>query len=157
MAKQHQLTKSTVAKTTYGMRTAVWGPAAWDSLFYSVLGGFPATYDNKNAHHRRVRKAFQESITNLRYTLPCGVCRDGFVDIYNERPLSDEDFKSSLSLAYWLYRVKDAVNMKLTNQELSRGMVVRTQQSPPFSEVIEMYLGRGESTTIQPGSCTVNN
>ena len=101
---------------TSGMSTKHFGPALWNFLFISVLGGYPIKIDNDNLEHIQIKKAFYETITNLQYTLPCIFCRESYKIFINELKI-ESYLKGRIELCYWIYLIKDKVNKKLIKQE----------------------------------------
>lgn len=143
-----------------GMKTKIFGPALWDSLFIMTLGSYPAKLIPENSGHKKIKKAFVNTFYNLKYTLPCSFCRISYEFFYKKLPI--EHFTDSrLKMMYWLYLMKDKVNKKLINQELdylndlykkyksnklskleyfnASKICFRTIPSPPFIDVLKKY------------------
>lgn len=99
-----------------GMKTKEWGPAGWKFLFTSIMGGYPYKYDKNNKVHRTIKKGFVSMFESLKYTLPCQFCRESYAQYYEELPI-DRFLGSRLDLMFWLYSIKDKVNIKLIQQE----------------------------------------
>ena len=103
--------------STNGMKTTIWGPAAWTFLFCSVLGAYPIKLDEKNPEHVKIKKHFKNMFVSFGYTMPCFYCRESYKCFTKEMPI-DNHMNTRLHLVTWLYKLKDKVNKKLIKQEL---------------------------------------
>jgi|LauGreDrversion4_2_1035121.scaffolds.fasta_scaffold01344_8 hypothetical protein len=99
-----------------GMRTAFWGPNAWNFLFSSILGTYPEKIDNKNKEHIKIKKEFKNLFLSLGYIMPCVFCRESYKQFIKDLPI-DLHLNSRLNLFSWFYKLKDKVNKKLIKQE----------------------------------------
>ncbi len=117
--------------STNGMKTTIWGPAAWTFLFCSVLGAYPVKLDETNKDHIKIRKEFKNMFVSFGYTMPCFYCRESYKSFTKEMPI-DDCMGSRSQLLHWLYKLKDQVNKKLIKQEL---MCYTTEHS----KLIEKY------------------
>lgn len=97
-----------------GMATHVWGPAAWNFLFTSILGQYPV--DIKTKEDVEIKEAFKSMLTNLSIIMPCIFCRKSFVGFLKELPI-EPYLVGRIELMYWLYEMKNKVNSKLICQE----------------------------------------
>ena len=103
--------------STSGMSTRNWGPAAWKFLFTCIMGRYPIKLDKKNKDHITIKNEFKHLLTNgLKTILPCVYCRNSFKDFLKEIPI-EPYLIGRIELMYWLYLMKDLVNIKLINQE----------------------------------------
>lgn len=99
-----------------GIRTAYWGPHAWNFLFSSVIGAYPVRYDSTNKDHQKKVKGFAQMFNSLASTLPCIYCRQSYAAFLKELPMKDY-MGSRMSMMRWLYLIHDKVNQKLIKQE----------------------------------------
>lgn len=97
-----------------GMNTKYWGSRLWDSLFVSILGRYPIRINN--IEDIEIKQAFKSMLTNLSVTIPCIFCRNSLREFFKELPI-DPYLIGRIELMYWLYRIKDKVNLKLFCQE----------------------------------------
>lgn len=102
--------------TIKGANTKLWGPKLWDSLFVMILSSYPPIVTNSNKH-KKIKKAFINTLSGLRYTLPCSFCRESYEKFYKQLPINNFS-DSRINMLYWLYLMKDLVNKKLIKQEL---------------------------------------
>lgn len=108
--------KSKLFNSQSGLSTKKWGPKLWDSLFSMIIGSYPPTLNVNNKDHIKIKKAFINTMYYLRYTLPCSFCRASYKEFYKQLPI--ENFTGSrIDMMYWLYSMKDLVNIKLIKQE----------------------------------------
>jgi hypothetical protein len=149
-----------------GVKTKVWGPHFWKTLFYVAMG-YPVEITSSPCH-RTVKKQFYNFYASLQWTLPCGWCLESYRRFFQEDSVC-ESLDSRLSLMKWLYRLRDKVNKKLIFQEKQAFAEVRkklllqyqakkinkqqldqktkaaekkicfTKKSPAFAEVLEEY------------------
>jgi len=125
------------------------GTKYWYVLFTMILGAYPNKLDNKNKEHLKIRKAFKSMMFNLRYTLPCSICRKSYIIFYRENKIENY-LESKVKLAYWLYLLKDKVNRKLMKQS---GVKLKNT-SPPFIKVIkDYYLQKANTCSKELKSC----
>lgn len=123
-----------LANDIHAFKSKEFGSKYWYVLFTMVLGAYPNKIDENNKYHRQVRRAFKSTICNLRYTLPCSICRLSYSKFYSELDINNY-LSSKIRLAYWLYQLKDKVNNKLIKQSTGTG----TLKSPSFKSVIKKY------------------
>ncbi len=102
--------------STNGMKTAFWGPNAWNFLFSAIAGTYPIKFDPNNKTHQKQARGFTQLLNSLKETLPCIYCRRSYVVFLKELPLK-EHMESRASLFRWLYLIHDKVNQKLIDQE----------------------------------------
>ena len=154
--------------STNGMKTMIWGPAAWTFLFCSVLGAYPSKLDESNKDHLKIKREFKNMFHSFGYTMPCVYCRESYKKFTTDMSI-DEHMSTRLSLVTWLYKLKDKVNKKLIKQELDclksehaillekyeankidstkykqqlkqlREGIMITKPSPPLKSVIDKY------------------
>jgi hypothetical protein len=165
-----------------GLKTKVWGPAAWDFLFSSIMGSYPYKINKNNKEHLEIKKYFKLTLKGLQHTLPCVFCRESYKKFWKQLPIENY-LKGRVELMYWLYLIKDKVNNKLIEQEqeeynqtvslykqmyysgkLSRNeyfvhletwktKCFQTIPSPPFQEVLEFYESRRAGCSKRTNSC----
>jgi hypothetical protein len=102
--------------STSGMSTKHWGSAAWKFLFCSIIGQYPIRVNNENQEHIIIKDSFKNMFTGLSYVMPCVYCRDSFKGFLNELPM-EEYLIGRIEMMYWLYLMKEKVNVKLRTQE----------------------------------------
>lgn len=95
-----------------GLKTSTWGKAFWHTLFCMVAGGYPEKIDTSIPKHKKIQKAFICTFESLKYTLPCGYCRDSFSVFYEALDIK-KYYHSREGMMLWLYTLKDMVNTKL--------------------------------------------
>ena len=151
-----------------GLSTRIWGPSMWESLFSSIMGGYPYKIDENNKQHIQIRNEFINLFSSLQYTLPCCVCQLSYRNYWLELPI-DNYLSGRVKLMEWLYKIKDKVNKKLILQETERfkaekirinniykkkditrvnydklidklkNKIFITHKSPPFQSVLNYY------------------
>jgi hypothetical protein len=99
-----------------GASVRKFGPAGWDFLFISILGGYPFKIDPSNTEHLETKKYFRQLFESLGYTLACIFCRNSYKIFFKEINI-DNYLSGRIELMYWLYLIKDQVNKKLIKQE----------------------------------------
>jgi len=97
-----------------GMSTKFFGPRLWDSLFVSILGRYPIRINTSD--DLEIKQAFKCTLTSLSIILPCIFCRNSFEGFLEELPI-EPYLIGRIELMYWLYLMKDKVNLKLICQE----------------------------------------
>ncbi len=165
---QHQVDNNEQYLSTVGLSTKKFGPIYWNTLFTMVMGAYPPTLNPRLDSHKKIRKAFIQTFSNLRYTLPCIFCQRSYAKFYRKIPIK-QFTGSRIDMMFWLYLMKDQVNQKLIKQEDSfleknlkdfrKNKITRsvynanikqcfkTKPSPPFEEVLEHY------ETFRASSC----
>lgn len=91
-----------------GLLPRIWGPHMWESL-HCITFNYPL---RPTEEHKKSYRAFFEVVG---YMLPCGSCRESFLDFMANGPnkITDEIFESRDTLTLWLYNVHNDVNHKL--------------------------------------------
>jgi len=102
--------------STSGMSTKAWGVAAWKFLFTSIMGHYPIRINDNNPEHLLIKESFKNTLTGLSYMMPCIYCRESFKIFLLELPIQDY-LIGRIELMYWLYLMKEKVNVKLRIQE----------------------------------------
>lgn len=97
-----------------GISTKYWGSRLWDSLFVSILGRYPVRINTLD--DLEIKQAFKSTLTNLSIMMPCIFCRNSFKGFLEELPI-EPYLIGRIELMYWLYQMKDKVNLKLICQE----------------------------------------
>lgn len=122
-----------------GMKTKVWGPKLWDSLFIMVSGAYPVVFSKENPVHVKTLRAFKSTLEGLVYTLPCSFCRESFKTFIKETPLACYT-GGRKDMMLWLYTMKDKVNKKLLIQEkMIKNCKFKTIPSPEFEKILRKY------------------
>ena len=122
-----------LANDIHAFKSKEFGGRYWYVLFTMVLGAYPNKLDPKNTLHIKVRRAFKSTLCNLKYTLPCSICRMSYSKFYSELDINNY-LDSKIRLAYWLYQLKDKVNKKLLKQNDKI-----TKASPSFYSVVKKF------------------
>ena len=89
-----------------GMMTTVWGPPMWHVL-HTISFNYPVKPSSKDKKH------YNDMIQNLRYTLPCGKCRENLVSNLKAVPLRPIDMMSRNAFSRWMYRLHEHINKML--------------------------------------------
>jgi hypothetical protein len=101
-------------KKSRNMRTRAFGPPMWFSLFMVAMGYPDKPTDTDRANYRK-------HIVSIGNVMPCNICRDSFKSfIAEDVPLTDDVFDSRRNLVYFLMRLKNRVNRKLGEPELTK-------------------------------------
>jgi hypothetical protein len=93
-------------KSDNGMMTAVWGPPMWHVL-HTISFNYPVKPSAEDKKH------YREMIQNLRYTLPCGKCRENLDSNLKAVPLRPTDMASRDAFSKWMYRLHEHINEML--------------------------------------------
>jgi hypothetical protein len=101
------------------MEPNIWGKHAWIFL-HSVSMNYP---DNPSNEDRKNHKNFFE---NLRYVLPCEVCKKHFTQHILHNPI-EPALHSKRKLVEWLINVHNQVNISLNKPTMT------------YDQVIELY------------------
>ncbi len=151
-----------------GAKTRKWGPSLWNFLFTAIISRYPMKIDIKNEEHILIREEFKHLLTSLSIILPCIFCRESYKGFLEELPIK-KYLNGRIELMYWLYKIKDKVNIKLIKQERecyideikkfkdlynnkkiskeeyynkknkAKNEIFLTVPSPPFREVLDKY------------------
>ena len=170
-----------------GMSTKIWGVAAWKFLFTCIMGRYPVKINKNNKEHVIILNEFKHLLkSGLKTILPCVYCRNSFKDFITEIPI--EPFLiGRIELMYWLYLMKDLVNIKLINQEkicyndekkrlkdLFYNKIITEEQyytqikqfkthnfptipSPPFEQVLDQYEKNRAECSPKSLTCALPN
>ena len=86
----------------------IWGGAMWDSMKY-IAYGYPDYPTEKE------KKYYYKYFYNLKYLLPCTICKFHYDIIINNGPykLTKDVVKNRTNLTKWLYDVHNYINSKL--------------------------------------------
>lgn len=88
-------------KADKGISTSLWGSYAWNLLFYIVC------------HYKVTSKIdMQKFFILLKFILPCCYCRSSYTRLIAITPVKYYT-KSRCDLMYWLFLIKNNVNLKL--------------------------------------------
>ena len=127
-------------KSNNGMMTAVWGPPMWHVL-HTISFNYPVKPSAEDKEH------YREMIQNLRYTLPCGKCRENLVSNLKSVPLRTEDLNSRDAFSRWMYRLHEHINKMLGKES---GLTYRTVR-----DRYEHFRARcGAPTQVKEEGCT---
>ena len=98
------------------MEPNIWGKHAWIFL-HTVSMNYP---DNPSNHDRKNYKDFFE---NLRYVLPCEVCKKHFSQHIHHNPI-ETALHSKRKLVEWLIEVHNQVNISLNKPTMTYDQVI---------------------------------
>ena len=91
-----------------GMQTRVWGPAGWLFL-HSIAQNYPWNPTEQK------KREYLEFFRLIGYVLPCRYCRESYQDFIKEPGtiLNISVMASRKTLAFWLFKIHNAINRKL--------------------------------------------
>lgn len=92
-----------------------WGPLIWGSMHSMAISYEPSP----STGPAYTRLAFENFIKSIVFLLPCKECREHFVAHLTHIPLTDDDFKSPLTLFRWTWKIHNMVNESLGKKILS--------------------------------------
>ncbi len=92
-----------------GMLTTVWGPGLWHAL-HTMSFNYPVHPTNDDKKH------YRDFILQLRWVLPCGKCRDNFVNNLKKLPLKMKNMKSRDSFSKYIYNLHELINKMLNKK-----------------------------------------
>jgi hypothetical protein len=89
-----------------GMMTSIWGPALWHTL-HTISFNYPVnpTVEQKENYYN--------FIIGLKNILPCGACRENFINNLKKLPLTMKDLKSRETFSKWVYNMHEMINKML--------------------------------------------
>ena len=92
-----------------GMMTSIWGPSMWHTM-HTISFNYPVkpTYKDKIN--------YKKFITNLKYILPCGKCRENFRKNLKQLPLKMDNMKSRYTFSKYVYNLHEVVNTMLNKK-----------------------------------------
>ena len=130
--------------STNGFQTNVWGPMAWTFLHMITL--------NYNSERKNDYMNFFKSLKGV---LPCGACRKNFKEIINgddkKYKLTDDKFKDTKSLSYWLF---------IVHNKVQEGIYSRTKNKwdkPVYKNTKEDYKKAMKKYEIMRAKCYRNS
>lgn len=93
-------------KSNDGMLTSIWGPPLWHVL-HTMSFNYPVepTKDQKSQ--------YRNFVLNLKYTLPCGKCRENFKKNLKDLPLLMKHMESRESFSKYVYDLHELINKML--------------------------------------------
>jgi len=89
-----------------GMLTSIWGPPLWHVL-HSMSFNYPINPSRADKTH------YRDFILNLRWTLPCGKCRENLVCNFKKLPIKSSHMKSRDSFSKYVYDLHEVINKML--------------------------------------------
>jgi hypothetical protein len=89
-----------------GMLTTVWGPPMWHYL-HTMSFNYPVNPS------RQDKKNYREFVLKLRYTLPCGKCRENLKRNLKKFPLSSRHMKNRSTLSLYIFDLHELINKML--------------------------------------------
>ena len=99
--------------------TTCWGASGWFTLEIFAMG-YPLSGPTKKQRldYKRFYKSFGD-------TLPCNLCRDSFKKFIKEVPLDDKALSGRKNLVFWVFKIHNLVNKKLSCKQFSRSDMER--------------------------------
>lgn len=92
-----------------GMLTSVWGPPLWHVL-HSMSFNYPVNPTNSDKKH------YLNFVLNLRWTLPCGKCRQNLVNNFKQLPIHMKHMASRNTFSRYVYDLHEVVNTMLNKK-----------------------------------------
>ena len=92
-----------------GMMTSIWGPSMWHTL-HTISFNYPV----KPSYKDKIN--YKKFITNLKYILPCGKCRENFRKNLKQLPLKMDNMKSRYTFSKYVYNLHEVVNTMLNKK-----------------------------------------
>lgn len=92
-----------------GMLTTVWGPSMWHVL-HTMSFNYPVNPTTDDKHH------YRDFILNLRWTLPCGKCRNNFKMNLQKLPLKMKCMESRLTFSTYVFELHELINTMLNKK-----------------------------------------
>jgi hypothetical protein len=89
-----------------GMLTSIWGPPLWHVL-HSMSFNYPINPSRSDKIH------YRDFILNLRWTLPCGKCRENLVCNFKKLPIKSSHMKSRDTFSKYVYDLHEVINKML--------------------------------------------
>jgi len=93
-------------KSNDGMLTSIWGPSLWHVL-HTMSFNYPTQPSKDDKIH------YRDFILNLKYTLPCGKCRENLKKNIKELPLQMKNMDSRETFSKYVYDLHELVNKML--------------------------------------------
>ena len=93
-------------KSNDGMLTSIWGPSLWHVL-HTMSFNYPTQPSKDEKIH------YRDFILNLKYTLPCGKCRENLKKNIKELPLQMKNMDSRETFSKYVYDLHELVNKML--------------------------------------------
>ena len=90
------------------MQSNKWGPDAW-SFFHTVTFNYPL--DPKQCD----KDAYKLFFENLKNILPCSICRNSYILLYDKFPI-DDYLEDRIGVTFWLYTLHNIINLKLNKK-----------------------------------------
>lgn len=109
---------------TSGVKTRVWGPHFWRTLFFVAMNYPNEVSDSKC--DQVIRRQYYNFYQSLQWTLPCGWCLESYRRFWKEDDIL-KYMDSRIDLLRWVYELKDKVNKKLIFQEKQQLSAVKQQ------------------------------
>jgi hypothetical protein len=89
-----------------GMLTTVWGPPMWHYL-HTMSFNYPVNPSKQD------KKNYREFVLKLRYTLPCGKCRENLKKNLKKFPILGRHMKNRASLSLYIFDLHELINKML--------------------------------------------
>ena len=96
-------------KSNDGMLTTVWGPPMWHYL-HTMSFNYPIRPTKSDKTH------YKNVITNLRYTLPCGKCRENLKANFKKLPITMKKMKNRETFSKYVYELHELINTMLNKK-----------------------------------------
>lgn len=92
-----------------GMLTSVWGPSMWHYL-HTMSFNYPVNPTVEDKHR------YRDFILSLRWTLPCGKCRNNFRMNLKKLPIRMKQMESRLTFSTYVYDLHELINTMLNKR-----------------------------------------
>jgi hypothetical protein len=89
-----------------GMLTTVWGPPMWHYL-HTMSFNYPVNPSKQD------KRNYREFILKLRYTLPCGKCRENLKRNLKKFPILGRHMKNRGTLSLYIFELHELINKML--------------------------------------------
>lgn len=89
-----------------GFSTSIWGEPLWHIL-HIISFNYPVNPNKEDKKH------YEEFILNLRYILPCSVCRINYAQNLKNVRFSSNDLKNRHQFSRFIYRLRQEVNNQI--------------------------------------------
>jgi hypothetical protein len=135
------------------MEPNIWGKHAWIFL-HSVSMNYP---DNPTNDDRKNYKNFFE---NLRFILPCEVCKKHYSKHIQSKPI-EHSLHSKKKLVEWVIEVHNQVNISLNKPTMSYDQVIdlykKIYNNSTYSDKIKINLDNNENILMNNSNLNTDN
>jgi hypothetical protein len=104
--RKNRIYSDTDYNSNDGMLTSVWGPSMWHVL-HTMSFNYPVKPTVEDKHH------YRDYVLNLRWTLPCGKCRNNFKTNQQKLPLLMKHMACRATFSRYIYDLHELINTML--------------------------------------------